>query len=125
MNLAKRSFYFIVGSLFGIGLVFLIAKKKQIKFPYGPDARTLKSIRVKPYRMFSAQAKNTLQQHDIDSLRIAYLLEESDVDFSESMTDAKQPCQTYQLYGNLNDKSVAMRIERCDSIATFKEITVK
>ena len=125
MNLAKRSFYFIVGSLFGIGVVFLIAKKKQIKFPYGPDARTLKSIRVKPYRIFSEQAKNTLQQHGIDSLRIAYLLEESDIDFSESMTDAKQPCQTYQLYGNLNDKSVAMRIERCDSIATFKEITVK
>ncbi|MGB2129232.1 MAG: DUF4258 domain-containing protein [Flavicella sp.] len=124
MNLAKRAFYFIVGSFFGIGLVFFIAKKKQIKFPYGPDARTLKSIRVKPYRIFSSQAKEALQIHGIDSLRMAYLLEESDVNFSESMTDTSQPCQTYQLYGTLQDKEVAMRIKRCDSTATFEEIII-
>ena len=53
MNLAKRSLYFLVGMSIGTVIVLFIAKQKKIEFPYGPDARTLKSIRVKEQRFFS------------------------------------------------------------------------
>jgi len=125
MNLAKRSLYFFIGTAVGIVIVFFIAEKKNITFPYGPDARTLKSIRVKEHRFFSEQAKQTIQEYELDSIKIAYLLAESDVDFSESITDARLPCQTYKVNGELRDLEVSMLIKRCDSSATFEEILVK
>lgn len=125
MNLAKRGLYFFVGVCLGTIVVLFIAKQKNIQFPYGPDARTLKSIRVKEHRIFSDQALEALKTHQIDSVRIEYLLHKSDVDFSESITDTKIPCQTYQLNGKLKDMEVSMRIQRCDSTATFENITVK
>ncbi len=125
MNLAKRGLYFLIGSFMGIIIVYFIGKKKKITFPYGPDARTLKSIRVKEHRYFSDQAKQVIQQYELDSIKIAYLLTESDVDFSESITDTKIPCQTYRINGELKDIEVSMLIKRCDSSATFQEIIIK
>lgn len=125
MNLKQRSFYFIIGLFLGIIAVLFIAKKKNVQFPYGPDARTLKSIRVKKEYFFSEQAQQALNIYEIDSLRLAYLLTESDVDFSESNTDRNQPCQTYKINGALQEISVSMLVKRCDSSATFEEILVR
>ena len=133
MDLKKRFFYFFIGITLGVIAVIFMTNERnknrpeeeRISFPYGPDARTLKSIRVKKHRVFSEQAKEALQTHNIDSIRIEYLLHKSDVDFSESITDRTIPCQTYQLNGNLKNMKVSMRIERCDSTATFEKITVK
>lgn len=125
MNLKQRSFYFIIGLFLGIIAVLFIAKKKNIQFPYGPDARTLKSIRVKKAYFFSEQAQQALNTYEIDSLHLAYLLTESDVDFSESNTDRNQPCQTYKINGALQEISVSMLVKRCDSSATFEEILVR
>ncbi len=125
MNLKQRSFYFIIGLFLGIIAVLFIAKKKNVQFPYGPDARTLKSIRVKKAYFFSEQAQQALNTYEIDSLRLAYLLTESDVDFSESNTDRNQPCQTYKINGALQEISVSMLVKRCDSSATFEEILVR
>jgi hypothetical protein len=125
MNLKQRSFYFIIGLFLGIIAVLFIAKKKNVQFPYGPDARTLKSIRVKKEYFFSEQAQQALNTYEIDSLRLAYLLTESDVDFSESNTDRNQPCQTYKINGALQEISVSMLVKRCDSSATFEEILVR
>lgn len=124
MNLAKRSLYFFTGSTIGIIIVLFIADQKNIQFPYGPDARTLKSIRVKPERYFSEQAQNTIDTHNLDSIRIEYLLNKSDVDFSESDTDTSKPCQTYKLNGEIQDMDVSLIIKRCDSSATFENITI-
>jgi hypothetical protein len=125
MNLKQRSFYFIIGLFLGIIAVLFIAKKKNVQFPYGPDARTLKSIRVKKEYFFSEQAQQALNTYEIDSLRLAYLLTESDVDFSESNTDRNQPCQTYKINGALQEISISMLVKRCDSSATFEEILVR
>lgn len=124
MNLAKRSLYFFTGSTIGIIIVLFIADQKNIQFPYGPDARTLKSIRIKPERYFSEQAQKTIQTHNLDSIRIEYLLNKSDVDFSESDTDTSKPCQTYKLNGEIQDMDVSLIIKRCDSSATFENITI-
>ena len=125
MNLAKRSLYFLVGMSIGTVIVLFIAKQKKIEFPYGPDARTLKSIRVKEQRFFSEQAQQMLRTYQLDSLKIDYLLRASDVDFSKSDTSVKIPCQTYQVNGELKDLLVSMLIERCDSFAMFKEIYIQ
>jgi hypothetical protein len=124
MNLAQRSIYFTIGLFLGIVGVIFIADKKEVQFPYGPDARTLKSIRVKKEYYFSEQAQKTLQEYEIDSIRLAYLLNESDVDFSESDTDRNQPCQTYKINGDLQEIEIAMLVKRGDSSATFQEIKV-
>ena len=124
MNIINRFSYFSIGLALGIIAVVFLAKKKNIQFPYGPDARTLKSIRVKPQRFFSEQAQEMIQTYDLDSIKIAYLLTESDVDFSESDTDIKKPCQTYKINGELKDLNVSLLIKRCDSIAVFEEINV-
>ncbi len=124
MNITSRLFYFIFGVSLGIVAVVFLAKKKNIQFPYGPDARTLKSIRVKKYRYFSEQAEQKINEYHIDSIQMAYLLAKSDVDFSESETDTKKACQSYRINGELREMEVSMFIKRCDSSATFEEITI-
>ncbi|MEI6864751.1 DUF4258 domain-containing protein [Flavicella sp.] len=125
MNLLNRFIYFFFGLSLGVIAVLFIAKKKNIQFPYGPDARTLKSIRIKEHYIFSEQAKQAITEHHIDSIKLAYLLTKSDVDFSESDTDIKKPCQTYKINGQLKDKEISLIIKRCDSTATFEEILIK
>jgi hypothetical protein len=125
MNITNRFIYFFFGLSLGIIAVIFLAKKKNIQFPYGPDARTLKSIRVKQQRYFSTQAEQTLNQYKIDSLQLEYLLTESDVDFSNSDTDPKKPCKTYQINGTLNNMDVSLRIKRCDSSAHFQKVIIK
>lgn len=125
MNLAKRSLYFFIGASIGIVIVVFIAKQKKINFPYGFDARTLKSIRVKKEYIFSDQAQKMVTEHHLDSIRIAYLLSESDVDFSESDTDTSKPCQTYTLNGSVDEKDFTLIVKRCDSSATFEKIVLQ
>jgi hypothetical protein len=125
MNLFNRFIYFFIGISIGIVAVAFLAKKKNIQFPYGFDARTLKSIRVKEHRYFSKQAENAILENHLDSIQIAYLLTESDVDFSERDTDTKKPCQTYAINGQLKDMEVSFIIKRCDSSATFEKILIQ
>lgn len=125
MNITNRFIYFFFGLSLGIIAVVFLAKKKNIQFPYGPDARTLKSIRVKQHRYFSEQAEQAYVQNNLDSIQLDYLLTESDVDFSQSDTDAKNPCKTYRINGELKDMDVSLLVKRCDSSATFEEIIIK
>lgn len=125
MNIANRFIYFFFGLTLGVIAVIFLAKKKNIQFPYGPDARTLKSIRIKEHRYFSGQAQKTYTEHNLDSIQITYLLTQSDVDFSQSDTDTKKPCQTYRINGKLKEMEVSMLVKRCDSSATFEEILIQ
>ena len=43
----KRIGYYLVGVSFGSIIVFFIWKNKKVSFDYGPDARTLKTIRIR------------------------------------------------------------------------------
>lgn len=125
MNLTNRVIYFFVGLTIGLIAVVYIAKKKNIQFAYGFDARTLKSIRVKEHRYYSEEAQKAILENNLDSIQLEYLLTKSDVDFSESDTDTKKPCQTYRLNGELKEAHVSLLIKRCDSSATFEEVIFK
>lgn len=124
MNFAKRSLYFVTGIALGSLIVLFIAVQKKVEFPYGPDARTLKSLRVKKHRYFSNQAKEQIQKYALDSLDIDVLLRKSDVDFSESITDRSLPCQTYKINGERSESLVSITVQRCDSSLVFEKILI-
>jgi len=125
MDILRRFTYFFFGLSLGIIAVVFLAKKKNIQFPYGPDARTLKSIRTKEYRYYSKQAQEAILENKLDSIQLAYLLTESDVDFSKSDTDVKKPCQSYLINGELKNMEVSLTVKRCDSSATIEQIRIK
>ena len=64
--LVKRIFYYLVGLSLGSVAVYFFWQKKNASFDYGMDARTLKTLRIRE-RLFSEQAKLSMQQHRIDT----------------------------------------------------------
>ena len=81
--LVKRIFYYLVGLSLGSIAVYFFWQKKNASFDYGMDARTLKTLRIRE-RLFSEQAKLSMQQHRIDTAMISTILYLGDVDFGKS-----------------------------------------
>lgn len=121
MKLKHRFIYYFSG--FGIGIIFLIFffSGKKTSCAYGPDARTLKSIRTSAHA-YSDQAQDFFVQNSIDSSSVLYILNNGDVNFSESLTHLDS-CNVYNVYGDYKKLKLELIIERCDSIATIKKIT--
>ena len=88
--LIKRIGYYLVGVAISSVGVYFFWQKKNATFDYGMDARTLKTIRIKK-RFFSDDAKKTMLNSDIDTLKISTILQNGDVDFSSSKPRQK-PC---------------------------------
>ena len=122
MKQSHRFVYYFSG--FAIGIVFLIFffSGKETSCAYGPDARTLKSIRVKKH-VYSEQTKRFFVQHQLDSSAVSHILKTGDVDFGKSLTQ-KDPCNVYFVYGDYGNLPLEMTIERCDSIATVQNIAL-
>lgn len=118
--LIKRIGFYLIGVTLGVVGVSFFWKKKDVSFDYGMDARTLKTIRKKQ-RLFSKEAKNTIREKNIDTLAIADILENGDVDFSKSLPREK-PCATYYVEGKYNFKKINLIIKRCDSTAIVEKI---
>ena len=121
--LVKRIFYYLIGLSIGSVGVYFFWQKKNATFDYGMDARTLKTIRIRD-RVYSEQAKNAMQKFDIDSLKIATILHNGDVDFGESKPRQK-PCPEYFITGKKELEKISLLVKRCDSTATIEKIIVK
>ncbi len=119
MQLLKRFGYYLVGLSLGSLAVLFFWKQKEVRFDYGMDARTLKTIRIRK-RIFSEQAKEALLVYKIDTAQISNLLLNGDVDFSKSKPRQK-PCAEYLVTSDYMN----LYVVRCDSTATIKTITVK
>ncbi|APZ47569.1 hypothetical protein BW723_15320 [Polaribacter reichenbachii] len=118
--LLKRIGYFLVGvSISSIG-VYFFWQKKNATFDYGMDARTLKTIRIKK-RFYSEDAKKVMLNSDIDTLKIATILYNGDVDFGNSKPRQK-PCAEYYITGKRELENVSLYVSRCDSTATIEKI---
>lgn len=123
MQLLKRIGYFLIGvSISSVGVYFFWQKKKAT-FDYGMDSRTLKTIRIKK-RVFSDDAKQVMQNSDIDSTKIATILNTGDVDFGKSKPRQK-PCAEYYITGNRDLENVSLYVSRCDSTATIQKIIIE
>ena len=120
--LVKRIFYYLVGLSLGSVAVYFFWQKKNASFDYGMDARTLKTLRIRE-RLFSEQAKLSMQQHRIDTTMISNILYLGDVDFGKS-DQRKKPCGEYYITGTDALESIHLLIKLCDSNATIEEITI-
>ncbi|MEW7276977.1 hypothetical protein ABW636_00085 [Aquimarina sp. 2201CG1-2-11] len=122
MKLAQRLLYYLGG--FGIGLIllFFFLGGKKTSCDYGPDARVLKSIRIKK-RIFSEDARSTMQIHQIDTADISSILKKGDVNFSKSNTELDS-CKIYFIEGLFKEKSIDLLIENCDTEAKINSIKI-
>lgn len=119
MQLLKRFGYYLLGVALGVPVVLFIWKGKEVTFDYGMDARTLKTIKIRK-RIFSEQAKKTMQENNIDSAMITTILNTGDVDFSKSKP-RKKPCAEYMITGD----KINFYVIRCDSTATIDKVFIK
>jgi len=123
MKLLKRFGYYLIGLSLGCVLVLFIWKGKDVAFPYGPDARTLSSIRKKQIE-YSKSAEIYMQQAQIDTAAINTVLTTGNVDFGKSKPRQK-PCAEYFISGTHNEKNIELLIKRCDSIATISTVWLR
>ncbi|MDA9234318.1 DUF4258 domain-containing protein [Polaribacter sp.] len=120
--LVKRIFYYLVGLSLGSIAVYFFWQKKNASFDYGMDARTLKTIRIRE-RLFSEEAKLSMQQHRIDTTMIATILYLGDVNFNKS-NQWKKPCGEYYITGSKTLENIHLLVKRCDSTATIEKIMI-
>ncbi len=118
--LLKRIGYYLIGLSIGTVGVYFFWQKKNATFDYGPNARTLKSIRLKD-RLYSEASMKFLAKEGIDTASVTIILKNGDVDFGKSKPRQK-PCAEYYITGTEELKTINLIVERCDSIATIKEI---
>lgn len=116
MQLLKRFGFYFIGLTLGSIVVLFFLKNKKVSFDYGMDARTLKSIRIRK-RVFSEQAKKSMETHNIDTVQISKILETGDVNFSKSKP-RKKPCAEYLISG----KKISLYVIRCDSVSTINKV---
>ena len=122
MKLLKRFIFYGIGLIIGSIFVYFIWEKKDVQFDYGPNARVLKNIRT-DVRLFSDNAKESMNTIGLDSVDIAEVLQNGDVDFKESSPRTK-PCKIYVIHGNPREKNITLTIKKCDTISTIDKIVL-
>lgn len=120
MKFAHRLGYYLGGFVIGLILLFFFLSGKKTSCDYGPEARTLKNIRVKP-RFFSEKALMSLSNYQVDTSAVSALLRNGNVLFSESNTSLDS-CKQYVISGLMIEKKIKIRVENCESKATIQEI---
>jgi hypothetical protein len=120
MHIAKRFGFYGFGFLIGLLLLFLFLNGKKAGCDYGPDARTLKNIKIKQ-RVFSNQSLQDLKKNNLDTSAISLLLGIGDVNFRESNTKLDS-CKVYVVEGFVNKINLKMRVQNCNKTATITSI---
>ncbi len=121
MRLAQRLFYYLGGFAIGLILLFFFLGGKKTSCDYSPSARVLKNIRIKE-RIFSKEALANMQVYQIDTADISAMLVDGSVNFSKSNTKLDS-CKTYFIKGLVKEKTIALHIENCDSIAKINTVS--
>ncbi|RMA64466.1 hypothetical protein BXY75_1342 [Ulvibacter antarcticus] len=122
MNFARRLVFYIGGFIIGLILLFFFLGGKKTSCDYGPEARTLKNIRIKP-RYFSNNVLSKLKEKGLDTSSVTVLLKSGDVLFSESNTDLDS-CKIYVIQGVAFKRKCKMKVENCNDKATILELQV-
>ena len=123
MQFLKRFGYYLIGVSLGSIIVLFVWKGKDVAFPYGPNARTLRSIQKKQLQ-YSRTAKEIMMKASIDTSYVQALLVTGDVKFGKSKPRLK-PCAEYFITGTHKERNIELYIQRCDSIATVQTVWVK
>lgn len=117
MPFIRRLGLYLLG--LSVGLIFLaiFLKRKTdetgTSFCYLPNCRVLKELRSKPLS-YSENIKALMAEGTLDSTDIAHYLNDGDVDFGKSDTEA-EPCHVYFIEGHLREHSAMLRVLSCDA----------
>ena len=120
MHIAKRFGFYGFGFIIGLLLLFFFLNGKKAGCDYGPDARTLKNIKIKQ-RVFSTQSLQDLKQNNLDTSAVSSLLRFGDVNFGESNTKLDS-CKVYVIEGYVKNANLKMKVQNCDKTATITSI---
>lgn len=122
MKFIHRLGFYLGGFIIGIIILFFFLGGKKTSCDYGPEARTLKNIRLKP-RFFSEQSLAYLKQQGMDTSIVSVLLKNGDVLFSESNTKLDS-CKLYIIEGPILEKEMKMKIENCEAKVTVLKLMI-
>ena len=120
MGMIKRLGFYGFGFLIGLMLLFFFLNGKKAGCDYGPDARTLKNIKIKE-RLFSSQSLQDLKNNNLDTAAVSSLLKSGDVNFGESNTRLDS-CKVYVIQGVVKKVKLKMKVQNCDKTATVTSI---
>lgn len=123
MNIAKRFGFYGFGFIIGLLLLFFFLNGKKAGCDYGPDARTLKNIKIKQ-RVFSTQSLQELKKNNLDTATVSSLLKLGDVNFGESNTKLDS-CKVYVIEGSVKKIKLKMSVQNCKKTATITSIAVQ
>ena len=123
MHIAKRFGFYGFGFVIGLLLLFFFLNGKKAGCDYGPDARTLKNIKIKQ-RVFSKQSLQDLKQNNLDTSAVSSLLRFGDVNFGESNTKLDS-CKVYVIEGFVKNTNLKMKVQNCDKTATINSIILQ
>ena len=122
MKFIHRLGFYLGGFIIGLILLFFFLSGKKTSCDYGPEARTLKNIRIKP-RYFSEAVTVELVDNQLDTSVVSELLKKGDVIFSESNTKLDS-CKQYVIKGEFLEQKLKIRVENCEEKATVMKITI-
>ena len=120
MGMIKRLGFYGFGFLIGLMLLFFFLNGKKAGCDYGPEARTLKNIKIKE-RLFSTQSLQDLKNNNLDTAAVSSLLKSGDVNFGESNTRLDS-CKVYVIQGVVKKVKLKMKVQNCDKTATITSI---
>ncbi|MGB5459725.1 MAG: DUF4258 domain-containing protein [Eudoraea sp.] len=124
MAFLKRLGFYLIGLSIGLVFLFFFLKKKSdetgVSFCYLPNCRVLKELRSKPL-IYSKQVDQMVAERVLDSLTIAYFLNEGDVNFKKSITK-NTTCKTYLIEGMVKEKFMALTVKNCDSTILIDDL---
>lgn len=120
MGMIKRLGFYGFGFLIGLMLLFFFLNGKKAGCDYGPDARTLKNIKIKE-RLFSTQSLQDLKNNNLDTAAVSSLLKSGDVNFGESNTRLDS-CKVYVIQGVVKKVKLKMKVQNCEKTATITSI---
>ena len=123
MNIAKRFGFYGFGFIIGLVLLFFFLNGKKAGCDYGPDARTLKNIKIKQ-RLFSTQSLQDLKENNLDTATVSSLLKLGDVNFGESNTKLDS-CNVYVIEGSVKKIKLKMSVQNCEKTATITSIAIQ
>lgn len=123
MHIAKRFGFYGFGFIIGLVLLFFFLNGKKAGCDYGPDARTLKNIKIKQ-RVFSTQSLQELKNNNLDTATVSSLLKLGDVNFGESNTKLDS-CKVYVIEGSVKKIKLKMSVQNCEKTATITSIAVQ
>ena len=123
MKFIYRVGYYSGGFVIGLILLFFFLGGKKASCDYSPTSRTLKNIRIKK-RVFSEETMKALSLKELDTSAISTILNNGNVNFSESVTNLDS-CNVYVIEGTVLEKNLKIKVKNCDSTATILETIFK